>query len=72
MRVRDDQLDPTQAAPGEAAQEFDPERLGFAVADGHAEHLAPAVGIDAHGNDNGDGDDVVVAADLHVVASSQT
>ena len=66
MRVRDDQLDAAQAAPGEAAQELDPERLGLAVADGHAEHLAPAVGVDADGDDHGDGDDVVVAADLHV------
>jgi hypothetical protein len=66
MGVRDDELHPAQAAAGEAAQELDPERLGLAVADGHAEHLAPAIGIDADRHDHGDGDDLVVAPDLHV------
>ena len=66
MCVRHDQLDPAQAAAGQAAQELDPERLRLAVADGHAEHLAAPVRVDADGDDNGDGDDVIVAADLHV------
>ena len=47
VRVRDHQPGAAQAAPREAAQEFDPERLGLAVPDRHAEHLAPAVGVDA-------------------------
>ena len=64
MRVGDDQLDPAQAAPGEGAKERDPERLGLA---------APAVmpttrsdrRCDAIADDHRDGDDVVVAPDLH-------
>ncbi len=36
------------------------------MAHGHAEHLAPAVGVDADGDDDGDRDDLVVAPDLHV------
>src|ERR1700734_3721300 len=66
MGVGDDQLDAAQAAPCQAAQEFDPERLGLAVARGHAEYLAPAVGVDADGDDDGGGDDAVVAPDLDV------
>ena len=32
MGVRDDELGPAQAAPGQRPQELDPERLGLAVA----------------------------------------
>src|SRR5712671_1207940 len=46
MRVRDHQLCPAQAATRQAAQELDPKGLGLAVADRHAEHLAPPVGVD--------------------------
>ena len=66
MGVGDDQLDAAQAAPGQAAQELHPERLGLAMAGGHAEHLAPAVGINADGDNDGGGDDAVVAPDLDV------
>ncbi len=70
----DDEFGAAQAAPGQAAQEFDPERLGLTVAGRHAEHLAPAVGVDAHGHDHRDRDlttkssqgDLVVAPGLHV------
>ena len=60
MRVRDHQLRPAQAATCQAAQELDPERLGLAVADRHAEHLTPPVGVDADGDDDHDRDDVMV------------
>ena len=55
MRIGDDQLDATQAASGQTAQELGPEWLGLAVADGHTEHFPPAVGVDCHGNDHGHG-----------------
>ena len=64
--VGDDQLDAAQAAPGELAQEVGPEGLGLGGADLHAEHLAPAVGVDADGDDDGDRDDAAGLADLHV------
>jgi hypothetical protein len=66
MGVGDYQLHATQTAPGEAAQELHPERLGLAVANCHAEHLPPAVGVDADGDDHRDGDDVVVAPHLQI------
>jgi hypothetical protein len=46
VRVRDHQLRAAQAATCQAAQELDPEWLGLTVADRHAEHLAPPVGVD--------------------------
>ncbi len=52
MCVGDDQLDAAQAAPGQTAQELGPERLGLAVADGHAEHFAPAIGVDGDSDDH--------------------
>jgi hypothetical protein len=66
VRVGDDELDAAQAALAQAAQESDPEWLGFAVADRHAEHLATTVGVHRHRDDDRDGDDVVVAAHLDV------
>ena len=52
MRIRDDQLDGAQAAPGQAAQKFGPERLRLAVADGHAQHFSPAIGVDRDSDDH--------------------
>src|SRR3546814_13172490 len=40
--------------------------LRLAVADGHAEHLTPAVGVDAHGDDDCDRDDVVITPGFDV------
>jgi hypothetical protein len=57
MGVGDDQLDAAQAAPGELAQEGGPEGLGLRRADLHAQHLAPAVAVDADRDDDGDRDD---------------
>ena len=66
VRVGDHQLGAPQAAAGETAQELDPERLGLAVAERHAKYLPSAVGVDAHGDDHRDRDDVVVTPDFHV------
>src|SRR5713226_3312930 len=50
-----------------STQPFDKlRRLGLAVADRHAEHLAPPVGVDTDGNDDRDRDDVVIAPCLDV------
>ena len=43
--IRDHQLDATQAAAGQLAQECRPKRLGLGGADIHAENLAPAIAI---------------------------
>jgi len=64
--VGDDQLDASQAAMAQATQELAPERFGFAVASGHAEHLAAAIRVHADRDDHGDRDDVVVASDFDV------
>src|SRR5262249_42738392 len=66
MGVRDHELDASEAAAGEAAQEVGPERLGFGSADRHAEDLAATVAIDAVGDDHRDRDDPAVATYLHV------
>ena len=61
-----DQLDAAQAAAGQLAQELGPEGLGLGGADVHAQHFAPAVAVDADGDDDGDRDDAAVLADLHI------
>ena len=43
-------LTPAEAAAPELAQELDPEGLGLGGAHRHAEHLAPAVGVDRDGD----------------------
>ena len=58
--IGDDQLHPAQPAGLEGAQERGPERAVLAVADGEARDLAPAVGADSGGDDDGLGDDPVV------------
>src|SRR5712692_4241048 len=50
-----------------STQPFDKlRRLGLAVDDRHAEHLAPPVGVDTDGDDDRDRDDVVIAPCLDV------
>src|SRR5467141_3166384 len=66
MGIRDDELDAPQTAPREFAQEVGPEGLGFRRADRQAQHLAPAIAIDADRDDHRDRDDVAVAARLHI------
>ena len=50
--------------PRRTTKELDPERIGLAVAGRHAEHLAPAVGVDADGDDHRDGDVLMIAANF--------
>lgn len=66
MIVRDHQSDPAQAAACKRAQEFHPKGLGFRGARGHVQHLAPAVAIDADGNDHRHRDHPAVLAHLDV------
>jgi hypothetical protein len=66
VRIRDHQFDPGQAAALQLAQEVDPEGLGLRHADGHAEHLTPAVGVDRDGDGHCHGDDTSGLAHLHV------
>jgi hypothetical protein len=66
MGVGDDELHAPQAAAGEAPQEGGPEGLRFRGADGHAQHLAPAVTVDAHRDDDGHRHDPPGLAHLHI------
>ena len=59
-------LTPRRPRRLQLAQELGPEGLGLRGADVHAEHLAPAVGVDPDGDDHRDRDDAMVAAHLHV------
>jgi hypothetical protein len=54
--VGDDELDAAQAASAQLAQELGPERFRLGGANVHAEHLAPAIAVDADGDDHGDRD----------------
>jgi hypothetical protein len=45
MGIRDDQLDPVQAASGQAFEKGRPERLGLRGADVQSDNLAAAVSI---------------------------
>src|ERR1700760_1625089 len=66
VRVRDHELDAAQTPAGELAQERGPERFGLGRADVHAEHLAPAVAVDADRDDHRNRDDAPILAHLHV------
>lgn len=66
MGIGYDQLHAAQTAAGKAAQEVGPEDLGFGMADRHAESFAPAVTVDANGDDDGDQDDAVGPPDLYI------
>src|SRR5262249_24830733 len=65
VSVGDDQLDAAQAAPGELPEEGYPEGLGFGGTNIHAEHLAPAIVVDADRDDDGDRDDAARMPLLH-------
>src|SRR5450755_2612018 len=66
VAVADHQLDATQAAPVQAAQELGPEGLGFRVPDLQAEHLALALGVDPHRHYHGHAHDASGLPGLHV------
>lgn len=57
MGVGDDEPDAAQASAHQAAEEVEPEGLGLRGADGHAQHFAPPVAVDADGDGHGDRDD---------------
>ncbi len=63
MRVGHNELNATQAAARQAAQEFAPERFRLRGTDRHAEHLAPPVRIDSGG---------IVTATLTIRPASRT
>lgn len=64
--VGDDQLHGAQATAGQAAQEGGPEHLGLGRTDVHAQHFAPPIGIDAHGDDHRHADDAPGLPRLHI------
>ena len=66
MRIGDDELDAAQTPARKAAQELDPEGFGLAMADGHSQHLAPSIGIDAHRDDDRHRDNMMAAPGLDV------
>ena len=66
MVVGDHQLDASQPAPRQTAQELGPEGLGLRGADRHAQDLAAALVVDRHRKGDGDRDDAPGLAHLHV------
>jgi hypothetical protein len=66
MRIRDDELDAAQAAPGKLPEEGRPEGFCLGWADIHAQNLTPTIGIDAHGHRDSDRDDAPVLADFDI------
>lgn len=66
MGVGDHELHATETTMAQAAQELAPERFGFAIASGHAEHLAAPVRVDADRDDHGDRDDAMIASHFDV------
>src|SRR3954464_4587497 len=66
MGIRDDELHTLDAPAHEIAQEGGPERLSFGWADVQADDLAPAIGVDRHGDYGGNRHDAAALAHLEV------
>src|SRR6516165_9482435 len=66
MGIGDYELDTTQPAACQLAQEGSPKRLGFRGADVEPENFAAPIAVDADRDNDGDGDDAAVLAYLHV------
>ncbi len=66
MGIGDDELDAAPAPPDQLSKKLGPDRLGLGRADLHAEHFASAIGVDADGDDYGDGDNTTTAPNLEV------
>ena len=66
MRIANHQFHATEAAPDEIAQELGPKGFGFGGTDRHAQHLAPAVGVDAHRERDRHGYDPPALAHLEI------
>lgn len=54
MSIGHDQLHAAQASARQLAQELGPDRLRLGRADLHAQHLAPAIAVDADRDDHRD------------------
>ena len=66
MSIGDHQLDASEPAPGQEAQEVGSEGLGLARPDGAPEDPAAALRVGADGDDDGGRDDASGAAYLDV------
>src|SRR5690606_9428772 len=66
MGIGDDQLHAREAAPDKVLQEVGPEDLGFRRPDMQADDLAPALGVDGHGDYCGNADDPPALAHLEI------
>src|SRR4029078_28842 len=66
MRIRDDELDTTQTAPGEFAQECGPECLRLRWTDIHAQDLATPIAVDSDCDDHCHRDEAPALAHLHI------
>ncbi len=66
MRVGHHELEASKASTRQHAQELRPDRLGLGCTDLHDQHFAPAVGVDADRDNDGDRDDAPAAPNLQV------
>lgn len=64
VRVGDAELDAVQTATAQLAEKLALEGLDLGGTDVYAQHLASSVAVDADGDDDGERDDPVMAADL--------
>ena len=66
MGIGDGELDAAQASPGQLSKKLSPDRLGLGCPDFYAEHLASAVGVHTHRDDDSNGDNTTAAPDLQI------
>lgn len=66
MGIGDDELDASETPSRQFAQKIRPDRLGLGRANLHAQDLAPSVGVDADGDDDGNRDDAATATNLQI------
>ncbi|SKC06061.1 hypothetical protein SAMN06295937_10693 [Sphingopyxis flava] len=66
MSIGDDQLHAGKTAPNKVLKEVGPEDLRFRGADMQADDLAPALGVDGHGDYCGNADDPPAFAYLEI------
>ena len=64
--IADDELHPAQSPAGQLAKELRPDRFGLGCADLETKNLAPPIGVDPDGDDDGDRDDPPASTDLEV------
>ena len=61
VRVRDHQFDAAQTTPCQLAQELGPDRFRLGSACFHSQKLPATIGVDADRDDDGDGQQAIVA-----------